>query len=106
HPGAPNAGDDLEDLADLLARLELERVRPTRMMRRVTDVVPGRHVLQLDDHAVDLVWQLVASRLYRGEVLEDPVDVLRGGVQRVHRETPTGQGGEQLLLGPDSLSPR
>src|SRR5690606_15075481 len=96
--GTPDARDDLEHLAHLFTRLELERVRPPRVVRCVADTFPGRHVLKLYDDAVDLVRKLIALLLHLPEVVEDPFDVLRRGVEGVHREAPPRQRLEELGL--------
>src|SRR5690606_22952533 len=50
--GAAHARHDAQDLADLLARLELDGVRPARVVGGVAQAVAQVEVLQLHDHAV------------------------------------------------------
>ena len=60
HTGATDAGDDLVETGDLLARRELESESPTRMMRGGAQLLPGGQIVELDHHTVDLVADVVA----------------------------------------------
>src|SRR5690606_38896446 len=96
--GAAHARHDAQDLADLLARLELDGVRPARVVGGVAQAVAQVEVLQLHDHAVDLVRHVVALLDHLLEVGEDPLDVVGGGVVGVDGQAPVGERPQQLRL--------
>ena len=60
--GASDADDDIAQLRTCLARLEFERDRPTRVAGDHAEPFLQGEVIHLDDDAVDLVIELVATR--------------------------------------------
>ena len=80
HAGAPHLNPDLLDSCDFLAGLELVGQCPPRVMGRHAQPLPGSHVVELDDHSVDFVVQVVAIVHERSMVRQD----------LVHRVRPSG----------------
>ena len=100
-PGPADVRHDvLEDRLDLLGR-ELVGDRPARGARHHAEplllVVP----IDLHDHAVGLVRQLVALLAPLLQEAADAVDVEAFGPIRVHREAEGGESGERLGLAGD-----
>ena len=93
HPaGAPDVDRDLEELGvDLFGRV-LERDRPARRPRRRAEPPLQRHLVDLDDDAVDLVLDVVAmlavvvdELLHRGHVGDDLGPIARRQAPRMQR---------------------
>src|SRR5258706_320173 len=96
--GPPHGGKDREDTGDLLARRELVGEGKARMAGGPADGLAGREVVELDDHAVDLVAKVVTLRLDLGVVGEDVLQRRSLADALVDLEPPGAQRSEDFPL--------
>ena len=89
--GAADVDPDVEELGGDLLRRVLERDRPPRRARRGAQPPLQRHLVDLDDHAVDLVLDVVAVLAPVLGVRDDLVDPLEHHGALGDRQPPGAQ---------------
>ena len=97
--GAPDRHHDVEQLGGALLRRELVGDGPPRRLRGGAEVGPTGQVVDLHDHAVDLVGEVVPLGLPLAAVGVHLVEAGERADLRVHRETKVAEEVERLVVG-------
>ena len=81
-PVRPDVDGDLLQLGHRRRRRELERDRPARLAADHAEPPLGLDVVDLHDHAVDLVVEVLAPLLPFAERLHDALEAIRARTRR------------------------
>ena len=100
-PRAADRHHDVPEQGGALLGRELVGDGPPRCLARDAELGPLVEVVDLDDCAVDLVWQVVAVLLPMHAETQDVVERAEHLDGRVHREATVGQERERLRMGPE-----